>query len=72
MSGLYGHSCRAENYAVILVELNGSCGRLKSASLNAPTRAAEDTGRRYSAPTGQQDGAGAQNAVGAGFGQAAI
>ena len=53
--------------------MNGSCGNLKAASLNAAARTADDTGRhRYSAATDRQDGAGAQNAIGAGFGQAAL
>ena len=71
--GLYGHSCRAENYAVILVELNGSSWQTQIClTQRGRARGVRHGASRNSAATGQQDGAGAQNAAGAGFGQAAI
>ena len=70
MPGLYdGHSCRAERSTAILVGVNEWQLWQSKTCLTQRGRAnGDDTGRGvHSAVTGQQDGAGAQNAVGAGF-----
>ena len=77
MQGLYGHSSRraAESCPAILVGVNEWQLWQSKTCLTQRGRANGGNTRGVTVirqPTGRQDGAAAQNAAGAGFGQAAL